>query len=240
MLALILATAVLPWFSPRRLRQSEALLLLIETFAALSSIRHISIYVLVAAPLVSAMVWDWLKNTRPLAQLGETQIQVKPAGAMVNAVFVIAVFAFTIARVKFVSAKQKAAEDASFPAAAVSFLQNHHPPGPILNYYTWGGYFIWKLYPEYRVFIDGRADVYGDTFMDQFASTYYVRGASWQETFQAWHISTVVMPPDAPLVSALRLSPQWEQVYGDPQAAVFSVKALHCPVTDVSRKGLTP
>ena len=37
-----------------------------------------------------------------------------------------------------------------------------------MNHYNWGGYFIWKLYPQYRVFMDGRADVYGDALMTDF------------------------------------------------------------------------
>ena len=50
----------------------------------------------------------------------------------------------------------------SFPEGAVAFLQSSYYPQRIFVYYDWGGYAIWKLYPEYRVFVDGRADLYGD------------------------------------------------------------------------------
>ena len=79
--------------------------------------------------------------------------------------------AFTVVRVRqVVGTPGSKPKREHFPAAAVAFLSREHPPGPILNHYNWGGYFIWKLYPEYRVFMDGRADVYGDTFMDEFAA----------------------------------------------------------------------
>ncbi len=41
------------------------------------------------------------------------------------------------------------------------------PPQPIYNEYIWGGYLIWRLYPDYRVYIDGRADVYGDSLVNE-------------------------------------------------------------------------
>jgi len=222
LLFLILATAVLPWFSPRRLRPRELLLLLVLTFAALASIRHICIYVLVAAPLVSALVWDGSKFSAQVARSANAHLP--GTRAIVNAACALGFLAFTVIRVYSVTANQKAAEAKSFPSGAVAFFETHHPLQPLLNYYTWGGYFIWKLYPEYRVFIDGRADVYGDALMDQFAATYYIRASSWQQNLEHWGIRTVVLPPNAPLISALRISPRWREVYADSQATVFALE----------------
>jgi hypothetical protein len=92
----------------------------------------------------------------------------------------------------------------------------------MINHYNWGGYFIWKLYPEYKVYIDGRADVYGDSFMDEFASVYYVRGESWRTALETARPRTVALPPDAPLIAALRVLPGWKQVFSDRQAVVLT------------------
>jgi hypothetical protein len=91
-----------------------------------------------------------------------------------------------------------------------------------LNHYNWGGYFIWRLYPEYQVYIDGRADLYGDAFMDDLATTYYLRGDSWPSPFEKWGIRTVVLPPDAPLVTALAARRDWKTIYADSQAVVLT------------------
>ena len=112
------------------------------------------------------------------------------------------------ARVRQVVGRQAETEARHFPAAAAAFLQQEHPPGPMMNHYNWGGYFIWKLYPQYRVFMDGRADVYGDTLMTEFGSCYYLT-AIGENPSQTWGIRTVVLPPDAPLITALRSSPKW-------------------------------
>lgn len=41
-----------------------------------------------------------------------------------------------------------------------------HPEGPLFNSYNLGGYLLWML-PEYLVFIDGRADLYGDEVIQE-------------------------------------------------------------------------
>ena len=70
--------------------------------------------------------------------------------------------------------------------------------------------------------VDGRADVYGDAMMDESSRTYYIRGKNWPDGLQRWGIQTVVLPPDAPLVTALRAMPDWKPVYGDAQAVVLT------------------
>ena len=50
----------------------------------------------------------------------------------------------------------------------------------MLNHYNWSGYFIWKLYPDYRVYIDGRADLYGDGFMSDFAAVSLPTRTAWK------------------------------------------------------------
>jgi hypothetical protein len=91
-----------------------------------------------------------------------------------------------------------------------------------MNHYNWGGYFIWKLYPQYKVYIDGRADLYGDSFLDEFASAYYLKGRSWRDPLEKWGLQMVVLPADAPLVTALKTLPGWGQVFSDRQAVVLT------------------
>jgi len=224
-LALILATVVLPAVSPRRVRPREILLLLVTTYAALHSVRHIPIYTLVAIPILSAMVLAWLQARQRARGLKVKDTPITPAKTWVNAVLLGGFLVFVVARVGYVARHQAETEAKELPKAAVSFITAHRPPAPLFNHYNWGGYFIWKLYPEYRVYIDGRADLYGDAFMDDLATTYYLRGDSWRTTFDKWGIRTVVLPPDAPLVTALGTLPDWKTVYADSQAVVLSKKA---------------
>jgi hypothetical protein len=224
-LAMILATIALPAISPRRLRPREVLLLSVTTYAALRSVRHIPIYALVAIPLLSAMVLAWLQKDGVGPRLASKQISMTPVKTVVNVLLLAAFLVFTFVRVRYVIHGQATAEAKELPEAAVSFIASHRPPAPILNHYNWGGYFIWRLYPEYRVYIDGRADLYGDAFMDDLATTYYLRGDLWRRTFEKWGIRTVVLPPDAPVVTALQSLPDWKTVYSDSHAVVLTKTA---------------
>jgi hypothetical protein len=224
-LAMILTTVALPALSSLHLRPREVLLLSVTTYAALRSVRHIPIYALVAIPILSAMLLAWLQE-RPVAKRFERkQSPMTTVKTLVNAALLAGFLVFTVVRVRYVTLGQPRAEAKELPAAAVSFIASQRPPAPILNHYNWGGYFIWRLYPEYRVYIDGRADLYGDGFMDDLAITYYLRGDAWRYPFAKWGIRTVVLPPDAPVVTALRVSPEWETIYADKQAVVLTRKA---------------
>jgi hypothetical protein len=224
-LAMILATVALPALLPRRLRPREILLLSVTTYAALRSVRHIPIYSLIAIPILSAMVLAWLQQRRLGNGFNSRKSSMTAAKTLLNAVFLAGFLVFLVVRVRYVTHRQGETEVKEFPSAAVSFIRTQRLPAPILNHYNWGGYFIWRLYPEYRVYIDGRADLYGDAFMDELATTYYLRGDSWRKPFERWGIRTVVLPPDAPLVTALRGLPDWETMYSDNQAVVLTKKA---------------
>jgi len=224
-LAMILATIALPALSPRRLRPREVLLLAVTTFAALRSVRHIPIYALVAIPIMCAMVQACLQERDVTKWFESKHLPMTPAKTLINAVLLASFLAFVVARVRYVSRQQADMEAKELPAAAASFIATQHPPAPMLNHYNWGGYFIWRLYPEYRVYIDGRADLYGDAFMDDLATIYYLRGDSWRTPLDRWGIRTVVLPPDAPLITALEALPDWKTIYADKRAVVLTRKA---------------
>jgi hypothetical protein len=47
-----------------------------------------------------------------------------------------------------------------FPQQIAKFTKEKKLQGNMLNSYAMGGYFIWSLYPERKIFIDGRNEVY--------------------------------------------------------------------------------
>ena len=57
--------------------------------------------------------------------------------------------------------------------------------------------------------------------MDDFAATYYLRD-DWTMPFSQWGIRSLVLPPDAPLVTALRSDPAWKQIYSDSLAVILT------------------
>ncbi len=199
----------------RGVRPRDLLPLLVSLYASLCSIRMMPLFVLIAAPLVSLRLGDW-----PTSRSRRSGPRLASA-PLLNAAIVLAMAVFVCVHTARVIQRQPQAEVQCFPARAVAFLQTHPPSGPIFNHYDWGGYLIWKLYPGTRVFIDGRADLYGKPLLDQFASTYQFKG-DWQQTLHQWRIDTVLVPADSALATGLRSSPGWTAAYQDPQAVVLT------------------
>ncbi|MGH9903912.1 MAG: hypothetical protein ACRD68_19045, partial [Pyrinomonadaceae bacterium] len=174
---LIFATFAVMAVSKERVRLSDLLLLSATGYLALKSGRNIPFFALVAMPLLSEHAWHWLTDRSWGRWLIVPERREVGSNAVLQVVLNVALLlvmpvAVCVGKVSRVIASQPAAEARVNPTAAVDFIMARRPPGPLYNDYTWGGYLIWRLYPEYRVYIDGRADVYGDAFIGEFLTTH--------------------------------------------------------------------
>ena len=121
------------------------------------------------------------------------------------------------------------------PSGAADYLLEHRIAGPIFNTYEHGGYLIWRLWPQDRVFIDGRSlseAVYRDyqqilynagSISDQVAGPR-------EQLLDRYGVQAVVMNTMDyvtgamyPLALALAnpIGTDWQMVYEDTQAVVF-------------------
>ncbi len=75
--------------------------------------------------------------------------------------------------------------------AAGAFFKQHQLPGPIFNNYDIGGYLIYMLYPQHRVFVDNRPEAYPGSFM----TDHYISAQSdenvWQALEKTHHFNTI-------------------------------------------------
>ncbi len=111
-------------------------------------------------------------------------------------------------------------ERTRFPADAVTFFEHNRPAGQIFNAYPFGGYLIWRLYPEYRVYVDGRADLYGDSFLTHFNEMYDGQ-VDPQPEFLRRDIRIVLVEPSAPIANLLRITRGWRKFYQDGLAVIY-------------------
>jgi hypothetical protein len=217
---LVLATfSALAW-SRCALRPRDLLLLLVSLYAGLGAIRMIPLFALIAVPVVSRCLGIWAREN------SRAQFRLNPDRTLPNVVILLAMIIFVLVHVMQVIKRQPEAEAQQFPVRAGAFLQAHPAVGPIFNHYDWGGYLIWKLYPPTRVFIDGRADIYGQAPLDQFAATYQLKGA-WKKALKDWGVTTVIVPRDSALAAGLQISPGWNVAYEDQQAIILTVAHAH-------------
>lgn len=222
---LLFATFAVLALSPKRVRPGELLLLCVAAYASLRAWRNIPFFALVAIPVLAEHAWS-LIQIRDRIRRGTPKERDTGAkatvGILINAVLLVCVpLGLCAARVSGVVRSQSAVEAEKFPAAAVEFLRGREGAGQVFNSYGWGGYLIWKLYPERLVFIDGRADVYGDAMLEEYLSTENGE-KNWRATLDAHDVRTVMIRPDVPLTSLLRDDAAWNKIYEDRQAVIFS------------------
>ena len=191
--------------------------LLFTALAALDAVRHIPIFILLAIPVLVAA----------LPAASQSTILTPPPHArsrfraFFNATALSLLAVFAVLRWVDLARHQEALEAALFPENAVAFLRISPQAERIFAYYDWGGYVIWKLHPQSRVFADGRADLYGDDLLQQCIQTVVQLRKGWQSVLDRWNVQTILVPPGTALAQALILDPHWTTPYHDSRAVIF-------------------
>jgi hypothetical protein len=111
-------------------------------------------------------------------------------------------------------------DDKRFPVEASDYIAAHHIREPIFSLDYWGGYLIYRLYPETRVVFDDRHDLYGDQFIKDDLKVVLVQ-PTWQKELDQMHVDWVLVPRWSSLANIIRLSSNWIPVHEDGTAVLF-------------------
>ena len=204
-------------YSRSRIHGRTLLPLLFTAAASLDAVRHIPIFILLAIPVIAAALPT---SSSPTLLTQQSPVSRKTQTAF-NTAALILLALFAIVRWIELARDQPASEAALFPQKAVTFLETHQEPYRLFAYYDWGGYAIWKLDSRYRVFADGRADLYGTFLLRQCIETVSQLHPGWDQVLDNWNVETILVPPSSALAQGLFLDPRWTARYRDLQAVVF-------------------
>ena len=193
--------------SRRAIDLTDLFLFLGFGFAGLVSARHIPLFGVVAVPIVSrALGWMRFPGSR------------RPGLPLLNWVILLALIVPTGIRVSNVLEKDLQVESTRYPAAALEYVRSHGLADQrMYNSYNWGGYLIWKGFP---VFIDGRADVYGDAFIDEYMLAYWLHG-DWRVPLDRYSVEYVLVESNLAFARLLEEAADWKCVYRDEVAVIF-------------------
>lgn len=112
-------------------------------------------------------------------------------------------------------------------SASIDFFRNEHIKGPLLNNYDIGGYLIYYLFPDTRVFVDNRPEAYS---LDFFRKTYIPLQESeaiWQENLKRYGFNAIIFsyhdatPWGQNFLVARVKDPEWVPVFVDQQVIIF-------------------
>lgn len=116
-----------------------------------------------------------------------------------------------------------------YPHGAADFVAGRSIGGEVLNDLTMGGYLAWRWYPRRRVFIDGRLEVHApELFTESLALQQDPR--RFESVVCRFDIGAVLWSHrhslDAgPLLRYLASSPEWNPVFTDMSAVLFTRRA---------------
>ena len=107
------------------------------------------------------------------------------------------------------------------PIAALAHVPVALRQQPVLNEYGMGGYLIFN---HVRPFIDGRADMYGNEFVDGYVKAVKPDPARLKALFARYQVRWTILRTENPAVAAMDAMPGWKRLYAD-KSAVVHVKA---------------
>lgn len=203
------------------------------TYFAFSSARHIGPYGIAAAPILAELLWpameEWAAAVSawfsalpgPRAEKIRRTLQKanQPAARENKALnlMLAAVMALAAAGKLVYAANPVLLEGYTipynFPVKAMAWLRENKPAGNLFNDYNIGGVLTWLL-PEYPVYVDPRADLYGDAFLMEAWDLLDGKG-DWETTARTWEIGPVLIPSDSQLAQQLHYSSQWQWIMED-------------------------
>jgi hypothetical protein len=206
-------------------RWTHALWILFWAHQSLASVRHVTVFVTVAAPVVAVeatAILDRLAGSASARSVaGILRSMVADMGAAFRwtsawpALFVAALAAFDLG-----SRWPDDFPTLRFPVKMVADHAGLIRGRRVLTTDEWGDYLLYRFHPGQRVYFDGRTDFYGPSVGKD-----YVRltggGHGWDAILDRHGFEAALLPLDLPLTSLLKCRPGWSVAADDGKSLLF-------------------
>jgi len=235
---LLLVTLIALASAPRKPDATRVLLILFAAYSGLYATRNLPtsslLLVLMIAPLLSQGIAEggrnpdaaaWLRRLLSRAgsfglRMGNLESQMRGHLWLVLA-FVLGLWACAhdgrLGSTPFINAYF---DGKRFPVEAAEAIARNSIREPIFSLDYWGGYLIYRLYPETKVVVDDRHDLYGDQFFKDYLKVVTVQ-PGWEKVLHEKHVNWVLLPSESSLANMMRLKPEWLVADEDRTAVLF-------------------
>jgi hypothetical protein len=221
---LLLFTISLLSISRKRLDIIETALLLLFVYMSLYSVRYIPLFAIIITPILLRQIQPFLRGDSAMARWIEERghnlglIDTDAKG------LIWPIVSLGVACMLAWSGKIEFHFDESIkPVAAVEFLKRENLPGKMFNDDEFGDYLIYAASRQYKVFFDGRSDMYGETWGGAYTKIVGLR-PNWEALVEKHGFSWMFLPASAPLSVVLLGHDNWHLIYSDPVAHIFLKK----------------
>ena len=200
----------------------EIILVLLFTHMALYSQRHIPLFAIIVAPVITRQI-DLIinrENGRFITFFRKRSEGIASTDASSGGYFwpiaavLLVILSFSIGEAEYKFSKKIK------PVDAVEFLKREKLPGNMFNNDEFGDYIIYDAWPEYKVFIDGRLDMYGPKRLSEYLKVTGIR-SGWNEVLQKYEINWIIYNANSTLSEFLLQRSDWKLIYADAVANIF-------------------
>jgi hypothetical protein len=195
-----------------------ALLVFLGAISA-SSFRYFMFFLIIAAPYVAI----------GLQELVAGRVSVRPrVQSMGHAVLALLLMGLLVTGVVRGKMFRGGFLEQLYPVAMADFVAAQHLHGRSFNNMEWGGYLLWRLAPQVKMYIDGR--MLDQTRFPPYTNMLWATPQGVQ-AFERENFQLVMMPYHGrydpqrySLIDYLRTRPEWRLLYRDAKGVVFARK----------------
>ena len=201
-------------FLNRKVRILDLLLLLIFFILALSAIRNVIIFTLIALPTFVYL----LSNLRLSYRKGKIALVI--GGFVSILLFFILIDKSSTRRVGWTSFEHSREK-------ALDFFIKNDIKGPIYNNLDIGSYISYRLYPNEKPFVDERPEAYPKNFLSELYSFLHTNNSYFEAVSRKMKFNSVIIanytnnPITYVHIRNLFNSPEWKLVYLNDQIVIF-------------------
>jgi hypothetical protein len=220
---LILAFFLFALGQGSKLKLRESILLAGWGIMALFSARNIPLFAIITAPMLGRLIQAPAEKLPFLERLDlSLRTTESQLCGILFPVMAIALIAFAFTRdLKLDSAQLGNRYDpAVFPVNAVNWLDENPQEGNMFNYFPWGGYLLYREWPDRLVFIDGQTDFYGEKFTREYEQIISLSG-NWNNILEKYQITLALIPTNSSLEKALLQLGEWSIIYQDDTSTIL-------------------
>jgi hypothetical protein len=227
--------------SRKGIEATELILVLIFTNMALYSARYIPLFALITAPLltrqaeeVKSMVGGRIARflQKRSENIGKQDGRARGVLWPGAAVLVVCLAISSGQCPHYFDEKVKA-------VAACEFLMQERISGNMFNNDEFGDYLIYRGYPVYKVFFDGRSDMYGTEMMKEYHKVANFE-QGWERVLEKYRVTWIFFDTDSALARFLVKDQEWVLIYSDKVASIFVKKIPQYGELIAKHRNVTP
>ena len=230
-LSITICSFVINW---KKINPAHVILCAGLGYLSIKSKRNINFFAIAAYPVILYNVEKGLADlggtAKRLYRIGSRLFRFQPLClAMLTVAILATAFLAATNRLFIMENKHRSfglgAEMDSCPTGCIDWIKSNRPQGRMFNNLGLGGFLVYALYPEYKVFIDGRLEVHPERLYKQYLDVMNAPEKNWnglQDKFGfKWAILSYSFQDTHRLIRYLYYRPDWELAALDNATIVF-------------------